>query len=592
MALETFGRQLREYREERGLGQTEAAKRAQISRHTLINWEGGKTQPRHRDELLHYARDVLHLTCEQTHELLVEAYGDGLTEEERRTYFPGHPPPAVQPHTVDEVQKMGRELLASLTRLFSSLRPPEEKARWTWQVVLWLALLALSLVGLAGLGDLLLGTIHPLARFMARTIVAILLIVTGSLGFPLWRESLPALDRQLQRPLPLWAGVIALLFVTLGLWAGPGRTAYCRTHPCGERVVLVKPFAGRELAHGEVEEAISLTRARIEQSLRRTGHLHVMPVMESRDPFTLNQIDLQISGYYENYLRLVTDLSDGLGRPLADPIEVRAKVSSRQEVEALQKELGRRLLEAIGIPPAHAHAALEATFALSPDALAANQAGVAAYQQGRLDEAGHHFGQALQAEPDYDEALINLGVVYAAQGRYAEAEASLQRALTLDPKSPYAYYNLGSLYSARQEWKAAIQAYKQAIRFFPGYVQAFNNLADAYLEMGNRRQARSVLEKGLALAPDAFYLHKNLGRLALTEGDAPTAIAELKRALEGNPAYPEAQFYLAQAYTLAGERAAACQALADYESLGVPHDPHQQEAHQLWQELNCPEGGS
>lgn len=464
----------------------------------------------------------------------------------------------------------------------------EESCTWTWQAGLWLAFLALDLIGLAGLCYLLLSGVSLLARDVALVAIGALLALAGVLEIPARGEHFCALGKALYEWSPLRFGVIALLPVILILWVTVGRNVYCQVYPCGEHIVLVETFDGRDLEHDDVDEAIGLTEARLRQLLRRTQSLHVMNEV---DDFTASQIDFRIMGYHEGKgnLRLVVDLTDGLDHPLTDAIEVSGDVLDRKDVEALQKELGRRLLEAMGVSAADSHAALKSAFALHLEALAANQEGVAFYQQGRLAQAESRFREALQAEPDYVEALINLGVLYAAEGCYDEAEARLQQALIFEPKSPYTHYNLGGVYSAQQDWVVAIKAYRQAIRFFPNYVQAFNNLGHAYLELGRLRQARSTLEKGLVLAPGAFYLHKNLGRLALVEGDALVAIAELKQALEGNPAYPEAQFYLAKAYALAGERTAACRALVAYNAFNDSPDSHQEEIQQLWQELNCSE---
>jgi len=571
MPLETFGKLLREHREEQGLAQITAAERAGISRHTLINWERGVTQPRHRDQVLAYARDVLRLSYEQVDKLLQEAFERGITEDERKVYFPGHQP---APPVVE-------------------LTPPvavEPFLPWNRRGLLWLVLLALSFAALIGFLYLLLGAVGTLAQGVALVTLATLLTALSVLEISAQGQHLRALGQKFDDRQVFRLGLIVLLLIVLLLWLTAGRAAYCRTFPCDEQMVLVEPFVGRSLGQDKVDEAIGLTQARLRQLFCRTRGLNAMSAVDS---FTLSQIDFKVAGYYEgkDHLRLRIDLTDGLNRPLSETIEVSGQVGQREDVEALQKDLGRQLLAAIGVPPGDAHAALVRAFALHPDALAANGEGVVLYGAGRLAEAQERFQEALRIEPDYVEALINLGALAAAQGRYDEAAAHLHQALAFDPESPYAHYNLGSVYSLQGDWPAAVDAYKQATRWFEGYVEAWNNLGDAYLELGKWRQARAALEKGLALAPDAFYLHKNMGRLALAEGDAPTAIAELKLALEGNPAYPEAQFYLAWAYAAVGEQIAACEALTTYGYPIAAPDGHQAQAEQLWQELDCLEEG-
>jgi tetratricopeptide (TPR) repeat protein len=60
-----------------------------------------------------------------------------------------------------------------------------------------------------------------------------------------------------------------------------------------------------------------------------------------------------------------------------------------------------------------------------------------------LDEAIEHYGLALQIEPDFVDAIINLCTVLGLKGRYDQTLELLQRALRVEPDSPLVRYSMG-----------------------------------------------------------------------------------------------------------------------------------------------------
>ena len=68
------------------------------------------------------------------------------------------------------------------------------------------------------------------------------------------------------------------------------------------------------------------------------------------------------------------------------------------------------------------------------------RAGVSAYENGRLEEAGRLIASALKIDSRSTEAHSNLGVVLASQKRHAEALASFDTALAISPGYVEALY--------------------------------------------------------------------------------------------------------------------------------------------------------
>lgn len=65
--------------------------------------------------------------------------------------------------------------------------------------------------------------------------------------------------------------------------------------------------------------------------------------------------------------------------------------------------------------------------------------GLAFYGQHKNEEAAAEFSRALEAKPDWLDALHALGTAQSKLGRHDEALATIARVIELDPDDPFAY---------------------------------------------------------------------------------------------------------------------------------------------------------
>ena len=86
---------------------------------------------------------------------------------------------------------------------------------------------------------------------------------------------------------------------------------------------------------------------------------------------------------------------------------------------------------------------------------------------GRIEEAIHHFEQALRLRPDDAEAHTDLGVVLAGMGRIEEATNQFEQALQINPDDAEAHYNLGNVFLQEGKFSDAIVHFEQALRLKP-----------------------------------------------------------------------------------------------------------------------------
>lgn len=110
-------------------------------------------------------------------------------------------------------------------------------------------------------------------------------------------------------------------------------------------------------------------------------------------------------------------------------------------------------------------------------------------------------------------------------------------------------------------WQA-VRCFARAIARDPGFAAAHTGLADVYLtlldyqELSSRQaleQARPAVAEALRLDQDLAEAHSTLGHLSLHAYDWATAERAFRRAVELNPSYAMARFYLAN-YLLARGR--------------------------------------
>ena len=84
--------------------------------------------------------------------------------------------------------------------------------------------------------------------------------------------------------------------------------------------------------------------------------------------------------------------------------------------------------------------------------------------QGQLDPAEAAYRTALDLQPDFTQAAVNLADLYRIQGREGEGEKTLRQALTLDPPNAAVHHALGLLLIRQKRLPEALTALAEAAR--------------------------------------------------------------------------------------------------------------------------------
>lgn len=173
----------------------------------------------------------------------------------------------------------------------------------------------------------------------------------------------------------------------------------------------------------------------------------------------------------------------------------------------------------------------------------------ASQDSGDLEGALALYVSALEIDPNYAQAHVNLIVVYGQLNRHDEVARHYERAVSLNPSIAEAHYNYGVSLHLAADYSGAAAAFRKALAINPQDANAHNNLANA-LENG-RQDSEAARHYRLAIEHDPSHPQANyhLGRRLAERGRYRDALPLLHKALErDNPGAPLQAYLLAVVY--------------------------------------------
>jgi TolB-like protein/tetratricopeptide (TPR) repeat protein len=157
-----------------------------------------------------------------------------------------------------------------------------------------------------------------------------------------------------------------------------------------------------------------------------------------------------------------------------------------------------------------------------------------------LDRAVMLFEQAVDLDPGYARAHLELGVAYATKADYlamgelrAQAVKSLRRALELQPESVRAWRELGSVLTATGQDADGFDAIRRALAIDPTDAGALGTMGRAlFVGRAQFDEAASWFERALAANPKAGWYALQLSHCAALLRDFARGEAAANRAIE------------------------------------------------------------
>ena len=182
--------------------------------------------------------------------------------------------------------------------------------------------------------------------------------------------------------------------------------------------------------------------------------------------------------------------------------------------------------------------------------------GVIAHSRGNFLVAERHFERALELNPAYTEAALNLAVTYNDRGKYEKAREVYSRIKVgphgtsqgLDPfargKIANMHAEVGQAYHDAGLVREAITEYEKATVLCPHFADLQTKLGTLLRELGDFAGARTRYEAALQSKPTYVPARLQLGVILLSLGDTSGAEEQWRHVVTLEPESSQAKMYL------------------------------------------------
>ena len=180
--------------------------------------------------------------------------------------------------------------------------------------------------------------------------------------------------------------------------------------------------------------------------------------------------------------------------------------------------------------------------------------GVITHSRGDFAEAERHFERAVELNPNYTEAQLNLMVTYNDLGKYDEARKlygvmrSRETGREIEPfakgKIANMHAELSQAYQDVGMTVDAIRELERATTLCPTFADLLTRLGVLYRDSGDNARAKEKFLAAKTANPKYIQARLMLGVLLLSAGDNDAAIAEFEAVLAQDAENKSAQTYL------------------------------------------------
>jgi serine/threonine-protein kinase len=394
-------------------------------------------------------------------------------------------------------------------------------------------------------------------RWLALTIVFVLLVIVAMAAGYLWREvrhvSQAPLQQKILAVLPIDAVGLDPATSALGLGLTETVTAKLAQASGSDAIQVVSPRDLRDQGVKTAEDARQTfgTDFVLESSLQRSGHTirinSYLVDSKTHRQLAAKTIEAEVGDPFDLQDKVVSATLDML--PARINAEERRKLEVRQDTQPAAYEAyirGRGYLQAYEKPENIDNAVAEFSQAIKIDpnyALAYAGLGNAYWAQFRRLDKGNEVAakassnceKALSLNPELVEGHICLGNVLNGQGQYEKAVEQFKRAVESNGENDEALHGLAEAYTNLGNFSAAEATYKRAIALRPNYWGVYNWLGLFYYRQQRYSDAAAMFLKATQLAPDNYQSYITLGGIYITLGRYQDAISAFQRSIDLRP---------------------------------------------------------
>jgi protein O-GlcNAc transferase len=170
------------------------------------------------------------------------------------------------------------------------------------------------------------------------------------------------------------------------------------------------------------------------------------------------------------------------------------------------------------------------------------------HQRGNVKEAANLYRQLIESDPNNFQALQYLGVIEAGAGRIEHAKSLMARSLAIQPANIQFIENYASILCQGGDYATALQVCRDGLRINKANVSLLYVSAIASFKLGRLQDSLSQFDRLLLLQPNHLIALNERGFVLAEMKTYDAALASVKKAININPAYPEAQLNKAILY--------------------------------------------
>jgi tetratricopeptide (TPR) repeat protein len=160
----------------------------------------------------------------------------------------------------------------------------------------------------------------------------------------------------------------------------------------------------------------------------------------------------------------------------------------------------------------------------------------------------HHLERAIEADPEYPEAYVELGRYYGSMAEPALAKATFERWTARHPEDADMFINAGLTAFDAADYAQALEFFEKAVEAAASEEQrsgARTFRANTLDMLGRYEEAVAAYEEVIDETPEWWEAHANLGICHARNGRPERAEEALRRGLEDCPGSPEIRDELA-----------------------------------------------
>ena len=176
-------------------------------------------------------------------------------------------------------------------------------------------------------------------------------------------------------------------------------------------------------------------------------------------------------------------------------------------------------------------------------------------EQGKTDEAIAYIKDVIENVPDNPEFMLYLGSFYEERKAFEDAETILRQGLDINADHIRLHFRLGVVYDKWGKKDKSIEQMRKVIKLDPKNANALNYLGYTFADMGkNLDEAERLIKEALKYKPDDGYITDSLGWVYFKKGRFGEALKYLEKAVDITQDDPIILEHLGDAYIKVNDR--------------------------------------